>query len=197
MCVCVCVCVGGVAGDPTHSSRGLLLHLEESAADNEPSSSARTSVFSAAHTHKNKLLTWEAGSERNRTHIPTSVPSSKKKRKKERKKERKKKRFLSVMAVRSRTGYYRQEVNRTAWEVPERYRDLKQVGTGAYGTVWWVRGGSDGRVSISWSGGRSFCCVLSHIETGDRMHSRPEPLLSVWWSPRTPVYSSCMWETNT
>uniref|UniRef100_A0A3Q3GV82 mitogen-activated protein kinase n=1 Tax=Labrus bergylta TaxID=56723 RepID=A0A3Q3GV82_9LABR len=39
------------------------------------------------------------------------------------------------MAVRSRTGYYRQEVNRTAWEVPERYRELKQVGTGAYGTV--------------------------------------------------------------
>eukprot|EP00064_Thunnus_orientalis_P012024 superscaffoldBa00001797_g12057 len=33
------------------------------------------------------------------------------------------------------TGFYRQEVNRTAWEVPERYRDLKQVGTGAYGTV--------------------------------------------------------------
>uniref|UniRef100_A0AAQ5YQY5 mitogen-activated protein kinase n=1 Tax=Amphiprion ocellaris TaxID=80972 RepID=A0AAQ5YQY5_AMPOC len=27
------------------------------------------------------------------------------------------------------------EVNRTVWEVPERYRDLKQVGTGAYGTV--------------------------------------------------------------
>uniref|UniRef100_A0A3Q4ATU3 mitogen-activated protein kinase n=1 Tax=Mola mola TaxID=94237 RepID=A0A3Q4ATU3_MOLML len=39
------------------------------------------------------------------------------------------------MAVRSCTGFYRQEVNRTAWEVPERYRDLKQVGTGAYGTV--------------------------------------------------------------
>uniref|UniRef100_A0A673BJW0 mitogen-activated protein kinase n=1 Tax=Sphaeramia orbicularis TaxID=375764 RepID=A0A673BJW0_9TELE len=39
------------------------------------------------------------------------------------------------MAVRSRTGFYRQEVNRTVWEVPERYRDLKQVGTGAYGTV--------------------------------------------------------------
>ncbi|XP_078021406.1 mitogen-activated protein kinase 12b isoform X2 [Epinephelus lanceolatus] len=39
------------------------------------------------------------------------------------------------MAVRSRTGYYRQEVNRTVWEVPERYRDLKQIGTGAYGTV--------------------------------------------------------------
>uniref|UniRef100_A0AAX7V468 mitogen-activated protein kinase n=1 Tax=Astatotilapia calliptera TaxID=8154 RepID=A0AAX7V468_ASTCA len=39
------------------------------------------------------------------------------------------------MAVRSRTGFYRQEINRTVWEVPERYRDLKQVGTGAYGTV--------------------------------------------------------------
>lgn len=40
------------------------------------------------------------------------------------------------MAVRSRPGYYRQEVNKTVWEVPERYKDLKQVGTGAYGTVW-------------------------------------------------------------
>lgn len=40
------------------------------------------------------------------------------------------------MALRSRTGFYRQEVNRTVWEVPERYRDLKQIGTGAYGTVW-------------------------------------------------------------
>uniref|UniRef100_A0A8C2B7Z4 mitogen-activated protein kinase n=2 Tax=Cyprinus carpio TaxID=7962 RepID=A0A8C2B7Z4_CYPCA len=39
------------------------------------------------------------------------------------------------MSVRSRPGYYRQEVNKTFWEVPERYRDLKQVGTGAYGTV--------------------------------------------------------------
>ncbi|XP_034019852.1 mitogen-activated protein kinase 12-like isoform X4 [Thalassophryne amazonica] len=39
------------------------------------------------------------------------------------------------MAVRSRTGFYRQDVHRTVWEVPERYRDLKQVGTGAYGTV--------------------------------------------------------------
>lgn len=40
------------------------------------------------------------------------------------------------MSVRTRTGFYRQEVNKTAWEVPERYRELKQVGTGAYGTVW-------------------------------------------------------------
>uniref|UniRef100_A0A8C2WW74 mitogen-activated protein kinase n=1 Tax=Cyclopterus lumpus TaxID=8103 RepID=A0A8C2WW74_CYCLU len=34
-----------------------------------------------------------------------------------------------------RPGYYRQDVNKTSWEVPERYRELKQVGTGAYGTV--------------------------------------------------------------
>uniref|UniRef100_A0AAQ5ZDA0 mitogen-activated protein kinase n=1 Tax=Amphiprion ocellaris TaxID=80972 RepID=A0AAQ5ZDA0_AMPOC len=39
------------------------------------------------------------------------------------------------MTMRVRPGYYRQEVNKTSWEVPERYRDLKQVGTGAYGTV--------------------------------------------------------------
>ncbi|KAM9344352.1 mitogen-activated protein kinase 14A isoform 1-T1 [Pholidichthys leucotaenia] len=31
--------------------------------------------------------------------------------------------------------FYRQEVNKTIWEVPERYRDLSPVGSGAYGTV--------------------------------------------------------------
>ncbi|XP_027017865.2 mitogen-activated protein kinase 12 [Tachysurus fulvidraco] len=40
-----------------------------------------------------------------------------------------------TMTQRSRPGYYRQEVNKTIWEVPERYKDLKPVGTGAYGTV--------------------------------------------------------------
>ncbi|KAI4904464.1 hypothetical protein NFI96_015119 [Prochilodus magdalenae] len=39
------------------------------------------------------------------------------------------------MTSRSRPGYIRQEVNKTVWEVPEHYRDLRQVGTGAYGTV--------------------------------------------------------------
>ncbi|XP_041966916.1 mitogen-activated protein kinase 12 isoform X1 [Alosa sapidissima] len=39
------------------------------------------------------------------------------------------------MSTRNRAGFHRQEVNKTVWEVPERYRDLKQVGTGAYGTV--------------------------------------------------------------
>uniref|UniRef100_W5NEL3 mitogen-activated protein kinase n=1 Tax=Lepisosteus oculatus TaxID=7918 RepID=W5NEL3_LEPOC len=37
--------------------------------------------------------------------------------------------------TRTRPGYYRQDVNKTVWEVPERYRELKPVGTGAYGTV--------------------------------------------------------------
>ncbi|XP_046890032.1 mitogen-activated protein kinase 12-like [Hypomesus transpacificus] len=39
------------------------------------------------------------------------------------------------MMSRVRPGYCRQEVNKTTWEVPERYRELTQVGTGAYGTV--------------------------------------------------------------
>ncbi|XP_056429730.1 mitogen-activated protein kinase 12 [Hyla sarda] len=32
-------------------------------------------------------------------------------------------------------GFYRQDVNKTVWEVKERYRDLVPVGSGAYGTV--------------------------------------------------------------
>ncbi|MEE6481062.1 hypothetical protein FKM82_012748 [Ascaphus truei] len=32
-------------------------------------------------------------------------------------------------------GFYRQEVNKTIWEVRERYRELVTVGSGAYGTV--------------------------------------------------------------
>lgn len=40
------------------------------------------------------------------------------------------------MSLCIRTGFYRQEINKTVWDVPERYRDLIQVGTGAYGTVW-------------------------------------------------------------
>uniref|UniRef100_A0A8C7VFU8 mitogen-activated protein kinase n=1 Tax=Oncorhynchus mykiss TaxID=8022 RepID=A0A8C7VFU8_ONCMY len=39
------------------------------------------------------------------------------------------------MSSRTRPGYCRQDVNKTTWEVPEQYRELKQVGTGAYGTV--------------------------------------------------------------
>lgn len=39
------------------------------------------------------------------------------------------------MSSRVRPGYCRQEVNKTIWEVPDRYSELTQVGTGAYGTV--------------------------------------------------------------
>ncbi|XP_027009760.2 mitogen-activated protein kinase 12b [Tachysurus fulvidraco] len=39
------------------------------------------------------------------------------------------------MSLCIRTGFYRQEINKTVWDVQERYRDLIQVGTGAYGTV--------------------------------------------------------------
>uniref|UniRef100_A0A8C1IRB8 mitogen-activated protein kinase n=1 Tax=Cyprinus carpio TaxID=7962 RepID=A0A8C1IRB8_CYPCA len=34
-----------------------------------------------------------------------------------------------------KAGFYRQETNGTVWDVPERYSDLIQIGTGAYGTV--------------------------------------------------------------
>ncbi|KAG2469387.1 MK11 kinase, partial [Polypterus senegalus] len=40
----------------------------------------------------------------------------------------------STMASR-RSGFYRQEINKTVWEIPERYYDLKSVGSGAYGAV--------------------------------------------------------------
>lgn len=34
--------------------------------------------------------------------------------------------------------FSREEINNTVWEVPEKYTRLKQIGTGAYGSVWWV-----------------------------------------------------------
>ena len=33
-------------------------------------------------------------------------------------------------------GYYRQELNKTTWEVPIEYQELSAVGAGAYGSVW-------------------------------------------------------------
>uniref|UniRef100_A0A3Q2CXX5 Mitogen-activated protein kinase 11 n=1 Tax=Cyprinodon variegatus TaxID=28743 RepID=A0A3Q2CXX5_CYPVA len=38
----------------------------------------------------------------------------------------------------ARPGFYRQELNKTVWEVPERYQNLTPVGSGAYGTVYLV-----------------------------------------------------------
>lgn len=34
--------------------------------------------------------------------------------------------------------FYKTEVNKTVWEVPERYQLLQPVGSGAYGQVWYV-----------------------------------------------------------
>ncbi|XP_027873493.1 mitogen-activated protein kinase 14A [Xiphophorus couchianus] len=39
------------------------------------------------------------------------------------------------MSQKERSGFYLQEVNKTIWEVPRRYRDLSPVGSGAYGSV--------------------------------------------------------------
>jgi len=33
-------------------------------------------------------------------------------------------------------GFYRVELNKTVWEVPDRYQLLSPVGSGAYGQVW-------------------------------------------------------------
>ncbi|MGH0164389.1 UNVERIFIED_CONTAM: hypothetical protein FKN15_069013 [Acipenser sinensis] len=42
------------------------------------------------------------------------------------------------MSHKERPTFYRQEVNKTIWEVPERYQSLSPVGSGAYGTVWYL-----------------------------------------------------------
>lgn len=32
--------------------------------------------------------------------------------------------------------YYKVEINKTEWEIPEKYQMLSPVGSGAYGQVW-------------------------------------------------------------
>ncbi|KAK3536919.1 hypothetical protein QTP86_027063 [Hemibagrus guttatus] len=39
------------------------------------------------------------------------------------------------MSQKERPAFYRQELNKTIWEVPERYQNLAPVGSGAYGSV--------------------------------------------------------------
>lgn len=38
--------------------------------------------------------------------------------------------------------FYKAEINKTEWEVPDRYQMLTPVGSGAYGQVWWVKSSS-------------------------------------------------------
>ena len=35
-----------------------------------------------------------------------------------------------------RPGYYKIELNKTVWEIPEKYQELTAIGAGAYGSVW-------------------------------------------------------------
>lgn len=35
-------------------------------------------------------------------------------------------------------GYHTIELNKTEWEVPQKYTMLSPVGSGAYGQVWWA-----------------------------------------------------------
>ena len=37
--------------------------------------------------------------------------------------------------MKMRNGYHRVELNRTSWDVPQRYVNLSPVGSGAYGQV--------------------------------------------------------------
>uniref|UniRef100_A0A493TKR0 mitogen-activated protein kinase n=1 Tax=Anas platyrhynchos platyrhynchos TaxID=8840 RepID=A0A493TKR0_ANAPP len=39
------------------------------------------------------------------------------------------------MNIARRRGFYRQELNKTVWELPRRYTSLHPVGSGAYGSV--------------------------------------------------------------
>lgn len=34
-------------------------------------------------------------------------------------------------------GYYSLELNKTLWEIPDRYKNLQPLGHGAYGSVWY------------------------------------------------------------
>ncbi|XP_026790972.2 mitogen-activated protein kinase 14B isoform X2 [Pangasianodon hypophthalmus] len=49
--------------------------------------------------------------------------------------ERKGGRGSAGMSQKERPAFYRQELNKTIWEVPERYKNLAPVGSGAYGSV--------------------------------------------------------------
>lgn len=40
------------------------------------------------------------------------------------------------MSLPRKKGFYKQDVNRTAWELPKTYVSPTHVGSGAYGTVW-------------------------------------------------------------
>lgn len=92
------------------------------------------------------------------------------------------------MSKRVRPGYYRQDINKTKWEVPERYRDLRQVGTGAYGTVWWVTGAwMDVYHWSVWGRTKSSTGqMVPHTQTEQKKSGRAAPntrcfYFLIWW----------------
>lgn len=42
----------------------------------------------------------------------------------------------NAIATNTMNTFYKVEINKTEWEVPERYQNLTPVGSGAYGQVW-------------------------------------------------------------
>ena len=57
-------------------------------------------------------------------------------------------------------GFYRVELNKTGWEVPQRYQNLSPVGSGAYGQV------RKGGAFLSKGGGNAwnvFSLLLVHL----------------------------------
>lgn len=40
------------------------------------------------------------------------------------------------MSFTRKKGFYKQDVNKTAWELPKTYVSPTHVGSGAYGAVW-------------------------------------------------------------
>lgn len=46
--------------------------------------------------------------------------------------------------------YYKLEINKTIWRVPERYLDLKPLGIGAFGSVWYKNKNNSMHFQISY-----------------------------------------------
>jgi len=44
--------------------------------------------------------------------------------------------MTSKAAKATKPHFYRVELNKTEWELPDRYQKLSPVGSGAYGQVW-------------------------------------------------------------
>lgn len=45
--------------------------------------------------------------------------------------------FFILYIFKLRMNFHKVEVNKTVWEVPDRYQKLSAVGSGAYGQVWY------------------------------------------------------------